>query len=263
MDNMCDFLDNQQYTRRSINRYEKIYGEGSVSTGGVHHAENMMCGLNLKSGERILDIGAGIGGQAFYMAKKFKVEVMAIDFSKNMLAIARERFQKQDEEIRQLVHFHRIDVNEEELPHGRFDAVHCRDVMMHVSDKKLWLQKMMRCLKPGGNVAVSDYFRGDKENSDSFNEYVRSRRYFLVTLKSFEKLFIDVGFVNLVVIDGSRQYMEVLKNEITKLVENKEKYIEEFSKEEYNMMLKSWGEKLERNTAGDHVWGYIYAQRPT
>jgi len=30
-----EFMDNKQYTRNGVLRYEKIFGEGFVSTGGI------------------------------------------------------------------------------------------------------------------------------------------------------------------------------------------------------------------------------------
>ncbi len=40
---------------------------------------------------QVLDVGCGIGGGNFYMARDFGVDVLGIDLSQNMLAIAHER----------------------------------------------------------------------------------------------------------------------------------------------------------------------------
>ena len=48
-------------------RYEKIFGEGYVSSGGPDTTREFVKSLNLRPGDRVLDIGCGIGGGAFHM----------------------------------------------------------------------------------------------------------------------------------------------------------------------------------------------------
>ena len=50
--------------------------------------------LKLTPGMKVLDIGCGTGGSAFYMAKHYGVEVLGVDLSQNMLDIANEHRQK-------------------------------------------------------------------------------------------------------------------------------------------------------------------------
>ena len=50
---------------------------------------------------KVLDIGCGTGGSAFYMAKNYGVEVLGVDLSQNMLDIANEHKRKLfDKEVR-------------------------------------------------------------------------------------------------------------------------------------------------------------------
>ncbi|CAI5798008.1 phosphoethanolamine N-methyltransferase 3-like [Podarcis lilfordi] len=51
--------------------------------------------LDLKQGQRVLDVGCGLGGSDFYMAKEFGVEVLGMDLSHNMVELALERAQKE------------------------------------------------------------------------------------------------------------------------------------------------------------------------
>ncbi|GJV34265.1 phosphoethanolamine N-methyltransferase [Tanacetum coccineum] len=47
--------------------------------------------MDLKRGQKVLDVGCGIGGGDYYMADKFGVEVVGIDLSVNMISLALER----------------------------------------------------------------------------------------------------------------------------------------------------------------------------
>lgn len=60
-----EFFDHKQYSLNSILRYEKIFGEGYVSTGGSETTEMFLETLNLKPNMRVLDIGCGVGGGKF------------------------------------------------------------------------------------------------------------------------------------------------------------------------------------------------------
>jgi phosphoethanolamine N-methyltransferase len=88
------FLDEQQYTRNGILRYEKIFGEDFVSTGGKETTVEFVEMLNLRKFQKVLDVGAGIGGSAFLMKRKYGAHVIGIDLSKNMIDIANERAAK-------------------------------------------------------------------------------------------------------------------------------------------------------------------------
>ncbi|XP_027058769.1 phosphoethanolamine N-methyltransferase-like isoform X2 [Pocillopora damicornis] len=90
-DQFQQFLDQNQYSSNSILRYEKIFGRGFVSTGGLETTQEIVAMLSLKPGQKVLDVGCGIGGSGFYMVKNFKVEVLGVDLSTNMIDIGKQR----------------------------------------------------------------------------------------------------------------------------------------------------------------------------
>merc|ERR1712073_89809 len=76
-----DFLNAGQYKRNGILRYERVFGHTFVSTGGLTTTKDIVDPIGLKPGMKVLDIGCGTGGSAFYMASYFGAEVLGIDLS--------------------------------------------------------------------------------------------------------------------------------------------------------------------------------------
>ena len=69
-----EFLDSSQYLESSILQYESIYGEDFVSPGGREVASELIASMGLEPGSRVLDVGCGLGGSAFLMARDFALE---------------------------------------------------------------------------------------------------------------------------------------------------------------------------------------------
>ena len=83
--------------------------------------------LNLKSGQRVLDIGCGWGGLALYLAHVADVEVLGVTLSERQLAVARRRAEILG--ISDRVKFELIDYREVD---GRFDRVVSVGMLEHV-----------------------------------------------------------------------------------------------------------------------------------
>ncbi|XP_064611284.1 uncharacterized protein LOC135475355 [Liolophura sinensis] len=254
-----EFLDSQQYSRNSILRYEKIFGRTFVSTGGLETTEEFVDMLNLKENERVLDVGCGIGGSAFYMEKKFGCYVVAIDLSSNMISLGLERAREVGSKK---VQFEVADATKRDYAPEEFDVIYSRDTILHIEDKLSLFKKFYSLLKPGGRLMISDYCCGEKEHTAAFKEYVKQRGYFLISPAQYGKELETAGFVNVRAEDRSEQFIDVLKRELVKFEKMKDEFISEFSVEDYNYIENGWREKIERVTAQDQKWGLFYAEKP-
>lgn len=252
------FLDNQQYTRQGILRYEKMFGAGYVSTGGPSTTKEFVDLLNLRRGQKVLDVGCGIGGGDFYMAKMFGVEVLGLDLSDNMVDIAIERAKT---EKLQSVQFEVADATKRTFPEGSFDVIYSRDTILHIDDKLALFKRFHSWLKPGGQLLISDYCCGEKPWTPVFEAYVKQRGYILYTPSEYGKFIQEAGFCNVRAEDRTAQFIQVIQTELQRAETIKKEFIQEFSEEDYFAIVNGWREKLQRSKSGDQRWGLFHATR--
>lgn len=246
------FLDSGQYSAESIRKYERIYGRDFISPGGADTAREFIATLNLKAGDRVLDAGCGIGGAAFLMAEEYGATVEGIDLSKNMIAKAMERCRALGLETR--VKFRHGDLMD--LKADRyFDAVYSRDVLLHVENKIELFGLLLRALKPGGRLLITDYCRGGGTLSQAFECYVDARGYFLVTIEQYGTLLNEAGFERVRAVDLTSRFAEIHSRELKKL-ERSEDAIDELSD-----LATAWREKRDRALKGEQRWGLFTAMR--
>lgn len=87
--------------------------------------------LDLKTGQKVLDIGCGWGGTALYLNRKFDVQVLGITLSEEQLAVARERAEKAG--VSDKVQFELIDYRDlAERDGGKFDRIVSIGMFEHV-----------------------------------------------------------------------------------------------------------------------------------
>lgn len=84
--------------------------------------------MDLQPGEKVLDVGCGIGGGDFYMAEKYDVHVVGIDLSVNMITLAFERAIGR----KCAVEFEVADCTVKTYPEESFDVIYSRDTILHI-----------------------------------------------------------------------------------------------------------------------------------
>ncbi|CAL1532532.1 unnamed protein product [Lymnaea stagnalis] len=257
-----EFLDKQQYSTRGILLYEKIYGRAFVSTGGLETTKEFVKMLDLQEGQKVLDVGGGIGGSAFHMSKNYGVKVTIIDLSSNMTHIGLDRAQEVGCNPDQVV-FEVADATKREYPAESFDVIYSRDVILHISDKLALFKKFFKFLKPGGKVLISDYCCSPDNHSENFKTYVKQRGYNLLSPAAYGKVLEAAGFVNVRAEDRTQQFADILRTEIERTERIKDEFIQEFDETGYKIIVDGWKEKQGRVDLGDQRWGLFYAEKPT
>jgi len=255
------WLDQNQYSRKGILRYEAIFGRTFVSVGGEVTTKDFVSQLDLKPGMKVLDIGCGTGGSAFFMARHYGVDVHGVDLASNMIAIAQDYRSEMEPAVKHRVQFYIEDAIAMEYPENFYDVVYSRDTILHIKGKEALFRKFLSTLKPGGKLMISDYCRGDQEHSQRFKDYVASRDYKLYTVKEYGNIIEKAGFKNVVAMDKTQLMMDIMKMEVTKFNGIKEKFVDEFSQEDFDYIDQGWKDKQVRCAEGDQAWGLFTATK--
>jgi phosphoethanolamine N-methyltransferase len=254
-------FDNKgQYSRTGILRYEQIFGAGYVSTGGHATTEDLCARLGpaLRPGVRILDVGSGIGGAAFHLARAYGARVTGIDLAEEMIAIARDRAARLG--MAEAVTFLLGDVLETPFAEP-FDIVWSRDAFMHIADKPRLFRRLHQLLAPGGRLVITDYARGKTPGSPDFEHYIEKMGYHVIEPRTYGELLRAAGFVDVVVDDATAKFVEILRGESDRLVANRAEFLATFSEADLNYLVERWAMKVGFCRAGDMRWGIYLATK--
>ena len=114
---------------------------------------DVLAALDVRPGERVLDIGSGPGLLAAALAAIVGSEgrVWGIDISEPMLEMARRRCESYPQ-----ARFDQADASKLPYPDSSFDAVVSTQVYEYVADMPTALAELFRVLRPGGRVAILD-----------------------------------------------------------------------------------------------------------
>ncbi|HEV2755535.1 MAG TPA: ubiquinone/menaquinone biosynthesis methyltransferase, partial [Actinomycetota bacterium] len=118
-----------------------------VMTAGMHHRWRSRAAdlAHVSASSRVLDVATGTGDLAIEMAGR-GAEVVGMDFSSEMLAIARRKAPA--------LRFEQGDAQALSYPDGTFDAATVGFGARNFGDLAQGISEMARVVKPGGRVVV-------------------------------------------------------------------------------------------------------------
>ena len=127
------------------------YGANSWTTRA--EADAICRFLELRSGHRLLDVGAGTGWPGLYMAKRSGCDIALVDLPRAALGVAVDRAVQDQLSDRSWASV----ADAASLPFGKaiFDAVSHSDILCCLSRKRETLTSCRVVLRPGGRMAFT------------------------------------------------------------------------------------------------------------
>jgi len=131
---------------------DHFHGRGVVAT------QELLEVLKPQSGERILDIGSGIGGPARWIAARCGALVTGVDLTPEFCAAAEALNRATG--LADRVTIRVGSALALPVPDDNFDRAYSQNVIMNIADKPQFYREAFRALRPGGLLALSNLCRG-------------------------------------------------------------------------------------------------------
>lgn len=139
-------------TPESLSPLDQFHGRGLDATRDLAKL------LAPVAGERLADIGSGIGGPARWIASTFGCHVTGVDLTPEFCeaAVALTAACGLQDKVRIL----QGSATALPLPDAAFDRAYSQNVIMNIADKDAFYREARRVLKPGGVFAVTAIAQG-------------------------------------------------------------------------------------------------------
>jgi tocopherol O-methyltransferase len=167
--------------------------------------EVMMEAANIKSSDRVLDAGCGIGGSSIFLGEKMGCNVTGISLSERQINKAKEL--AIEKKVEEKVDFRVMNYCATNFPNESFDIVWGCESICYADDKEQFIKEAFRLLKPGGRLVVADGFVTDFKNNDrsTIRNWLDGWQVnYLETLDRFEEFMSETGFKNIFSSDISK-----------------------------------------------------------
>lgn len=131
-----------------------IRGDESKEQAQIQLTEQLATLANIQTGSAVLDIGCGFGGSSLYLAQKYKTCATGITISPVQVEMARKAAAAAQLDARFLL----MDAEALDFP-LQFDLLWSVESISHYHDRRSFFANAVRFLKPGGNFALTDWFK--------------------------------------------------------------------------------------------------------
>ncbi|RJQ65478.1 MAG: class I SAM-dependent methyltransferase [Desulfobacteraceae bacterium] len=190
--------------------FDQFHMRGQDATRELAHL------ADLKTGERVLDLGCGIGGAARLLAAEFGCRATGVDLVEEFVRTAAELTRKAG--LSDRVDFHAGNMLNLPFEENLFDAVWSQHTFMNIEDKPRLLLQIHRVLRPHGRLALYEVAQGQNLPVYYPVQWASDPSIsFLLPLDPFKHMIVDAGFELLHWQDVTEECLQWFQSIVTKM----------------------------------------------
>jgi sarcosine/dimethylglycine N-methyltransferase len=237
--------------------------EEDIATASERTVATMssQCQTKLDAHTLVLDLGAGYGGAARWLAGKFDSHVTCLNLSESQNI--RNRTMSIDQGIAD--HINVIDGSFEEIPaiDQHFDLAWSQDSILHSGQRKRVLEEINRVLKPGGEFIFTDPMQVDNCPTDVLQPVLE--RIHLDSLGSFayyRQQAHNLGWEEISIDDLTPQLVSHYTRVRQELTKRRESLAGKVSEGYIDRMIQGLGHWINAGNNGYLSWGIMHFRKP-
>lgn len=256
------------------NFYYHVWGGEDIHIGLYEHDQEPIASASRRTVQRmasmlgdldgttkIIDLGAGYGGSARYLANQCGCHVVALNLSEAENARNREMIEAQG--LAGLVEVIDGSFENVPVPDASFDVAWSQDAILHSGSRREVVSEAARLLKPGGKFVFTDPMQADDCLAENLQPVLD--RIHLDNLGSFmhyREIAADIGFEELEVVDLTSQLVMHYQRVQQELLRQRDSLLGRVSNEYVERMLLGLDHWIEAGQKGWLSWGILLFRKP-
>ncbi len=208
---------------------------------------------------RVLDIGAGYGGAARYLARTYGCKVTCLNLSE--VENDRNREFNRQEGLDELIEVHEGSFENLPFQDNAFDLVWSQDAILHSGERERVLEEVTRVLQPKGSFVFTDPMAANDAEKKNLQPILD--RLHLDSLGSpgfYKRELSKLGLTN-VEFEDLTDYLTLHYGRVLEELEKREGELADRIGEDYRSRMKvglrNW---VEGGKSGSLAWGIIHAR---
>lgn len=255
------------------NFYYHVWGGEDIHIGLYRDEQEPIADASRRTVERIasklsslgpdsyvLDVGAGYGGAARYLAKTYGCRVVALNLSEK--ENERDRQMNREQGLDHLIEV--VDGNFEHLPYddATFDVVWSQDSFLHSGHRDKVISEAARVLKPGGELIFTDPMQADNCPEDVLQPvYDRIHLSSLGSLGFYREQAARNGLKEIEVEELTDYLVTHYGRVREELTRNRDALVDKVSEEYIDRMITGLGHWVDAGNKGYLSWGILHFRK--